>query len=79
MRAVVHAMRVMASPRSQRQEPSREAGANLVDRLQPDTVQRLVNRPEHLGDHVTLQSPSTDAMPSRRQVVSRQYRLSIDM
>jgi transposase len=68
MMAVAHSMLVMAYHMIQRQEPYREAGADVFDRLQPDdTARRLVKRLEHLGDHVTLQSPSTDAMPSRRQ------------
>jgi hypothetical protein len=49
----------------QRQGPVsyREAGANFFDRLQPeDTARRLVKRLESLGYHVTLQSPSTDAI-----------------
>jgi hypothetical protein len=47
-----------------RQEPYREAGADCFDRLQPeDTARRLVKRLEHLGYHVPLQSPSTEAMP----------------
>jgi hypothetical protein len=54
----------MASHRIQRQEPSRDAGADVFDRRQPaDTARRLVKRLEHLGYHVTLQRPSTDAMP----------------
>jgi transposase len=62
--AVAHAMLVMAYHMIQRQEPDRDAGADFFDRLQPeDTARRLVKRLEHLGDHVTLQSPSTDAMP----------------
>jgi transposase len=62
--AVAHSMLVMAYHMIQRQEPYREAGADFFDRLQPeDTARRLVKRLEHLGYHVTLQSPSTDAMP----------------
>lgn len=62
--AVVHSMLVMAYHMIQRQEPCRDAGADFFDRLQPeDTARRLVKRLEHLGYHVTLQSPSTDAMP----------------
>jgi transposase len=62
--AVAHSMLVMAYHMIQRQEPYRDAGADFFDRLQPeDTAQRLVKRLEHLGYHVTLQSPSTDAMP----------------
>jgi transposase len=60
--AVAHSILVMASDRLQRQEPYREAGADFFDRLQPeDTARRLVKRLESLGDHVTRQSPSTDA------------------
>jgi transposase len=55
--AVAHSILVMAYDMSQRQEPYRDAGADFVDRLQPeDTVRRLVKRPETLGYHVTLQS-----------------------
>jgi transposase len=62
--AVAHSMLVMAYYMIQRQEPYREAGADFFDRLQPeDTARRLVKRLEHLGYHVTLQTPSTDAMP----------------
>ena len=64
MMAVAHARLVMASHMIQRQEPERDAGADVVDRRPPaDTARRLVKRLEHLGYHVTLQSPSTDAMP----------------
>jgi transposase len=64
MMAVAHSMLVMASHMIQRQEPYREAGADFCDRLPPeDAARRLVKRLEHLGYHVTLQSPSTDAMP----------------
>ena len=62
--AVAHSILVMAYYMIQRQEPYREAGADFFDRLQPeDTARRLVKRLESLGYHVTLQSPSTDAMP----------------
>jgi transposase len=62
--AVAHSMLVMAYDMIQRQEPYREAGADFFDRLQPeDTARRLVKRLESLGYHVTLQSPSTDAIP----------------
>ena len=62
--AVAHSMLVMAYHMIQRQEPYRDAGADFFDRLQPeDTARRLVKRLEHLGYHVTLQSPSTDTMP----------------
>jgi transposase len=62
--AVAHALRVMAYDMIHRQEPYREAGADFFDRLQPeDTARRLVKRLESLGYHVTLQSPSTDAIP----------------
>ena len=62
--AVAHSMLVMAYDMMQRQEPYRDAGADFFDRLQPeDTARRLVKRLESLGDHVTLQSASTDAMP----------------
>jgi transposase len=64
MLAVAHAMLVTAYYMIQRQEPYREAGADFFDRLQPeDTARRLVNRLEHLGYHVSLQSASTEAMP----------------
>jgi transposase len=57
-------MLVIAYDMIQRQEPYREAGAAFFDRLQPeDTARRLVKRLEHLGYQVTLQSPSTDAIP----------------
>jgi transposase len=62
--AVAHAILVMAYDMIQRQEPSREAGAAFFDRRQPeDTARRLVKRLESLGDHVTLQRPSTTGMP----------------
>jgi transposase len=49
----------------QRQEPSREAGADFFDRLQPeDTARRLIKRLERLGYQVTLQHPSPEAVPS---------------
>jgi transposase len=61
--AVAHSILVMAYDMIQRQEPYREAGGDFFDRLQPDdTARRLVKRLEHLGDHVTLQSPSKDPM-----------------
>jgi transposase len=64
MMAGAHAMRIMAYYMIQRQEPSREAGGDFFDQLQPeDTARRLVKRLEHLGDCVTLQSPSTDSRP----------------
>ena len=72
MRAVAPSMLVMADSRIQRQEPSREAGGDFVDRLPPeDTARRLVKRLEHLGYHVALQHHSTDSTPSQR-VFSRQ-------
>ena len=62
--AVAPSMLVMAYDMIQRQAPYREAGADFFDRLQPeDTARRLVKRLEHLGYHVTLQSPSTDGIP----------------
>jgi transposase len=62
--AVAHSMLVMAYYMIQRREPYREAGGDFFDRLQPeDTARRLVKRLESLGYHVTLQSPSTDALP----------------
>jgi transposase len=62
--AVAHSILVIAYYMIQRQEPYREAGADFFDRLQPeDTARRLVKRLEHLGYHVTLQNPSTDARP----------------
>jgi transposase len=61
--AVAHSILVIAYDMIQRQEPYREAGADFFDRLQPeDTARRLVKRLEHLGYHVTLKSPSTNAM-----------------
>jgi hypothetical protein len=54
----------MAYDMLQRQEPYREAGADFFARLPPeDTARRLVKRLESLGYHVTLQRPSTDAIP----------------
>jgi transposase len=62
--AVAHSILVMAYYMIQRQESYRDAGADFFDRLQPeDTARRLVKRLESLGYHVTLQSPSTNAMP----------------
>jgi transposase len=62
--AVAHSILVMAYDMIQRQEPYCEAGADFFDRLQPeDAARRLVKRLERLGYYVTLQSPSTDAMP----------------
>jgi transposase len=62
--AVAHSMLVMAYYMIQRREPYREAGADFFDRLQPeDTARRLVKRLQSLAYHVTLQSPSTDAIP----------------
>jgi transposase len=62
--AVAHSMLVMAYYMIQRQEPYRDAGADFFDRLQPeDAARRLVKRLESLGYHVTLQSPSTNALP----------------
>jgi hypothetical protein len=62
--AVAHPMLVMAYHMIQRQEPCREAGADFFGRRQPeDTARHLVKRLAPLGYHVTLQSPSTDAMP----------------
>jgi transposase len=73
MMAVAHASLVMADQMLQRQEPERDAGADWFDRRQPeDTARRLVKRLEHLGSHVTLQSSSTAAMSSGRQIFSRQ-------
>jgi hypothetical protein len=64
MLAVAHSMLIMAYDMIQRRQPYREAGADFFDRLQPeDTARRLVKRIESLGSHVTLQSPSTDALP----------------
>ena len=53
------------SPRMiQRQEPYREAGADFFDRQHPeDTARRLIKRLESLGYQVTLQNPSTEAVP----------------
>jgi transposase len=62
--AVAPSMLVMAYSMIQRREPYRDAGANFVDRLQPeDTARRLVKRFESLGSQVTLQSPATDVIP----------------
>jgi transposase len=62
--AVAHSMLVMAYYMIQRREPYRDAGADFFDRLQPeDTARRLVKRLEGLGYHVTIQSPSTEALP----------------
>jgi transposase len=62
--AVAHSMRVMASDMIPRREPYRDAGADFFDRLQPEaTARRRVKRLESLGYHVTLQSPSTEALP----------------
>jgi transposase len=62
--AVAHSRLVMAYDMIQRREPYRDAGADFVDRLQPeDTARRLVKRLESLGYHVTLQNPSTDTLP----------------
>jgi transposase len=62
--AVAHSILVMAYDLIQRREPYREAGVDFFDRLQPeDTARRLVKRIESLGYHVTLQSPSKDALP----------------
>lgn len=72
--AVAHSRLVMASYMIQRREPYRDAGADFFDRLQPeDTARRLVKHLESLGYHVTLQSPSTDTLPSQR-LFSRQLR-----
>jgi transposase len=62
--AVAHSILVRAYDLIQRRAPYREAGADFFDRLQPaDTARRLVKRIESLGYQVTLQSPSTDALP----------------
>jgi transposase len=62
--AVAHSMLMMAYYMIQRQEPYREAGADFFDRLQPeDTARRLIKRLESLGYQVTLQNPSTEAVP----------------
>jgi transposase len=64
MMGVAHAMLVMAYDMIPRQEPYRDAGADLFDRLPPaDTARRRVKRLEPLGDHVTLQNPATDVRP----------------
>jgi transposase len=56
--AVAHSILVMAYYMIQRQEPYRNAGADVFDRLQPeDTARRLIKRLESLGYHVTVQSP----------------------
>jgi transposase len=62
--AVAPSILVMAYDMIQRREPYRDAGADFFDRLQPeDTARRLVKRLQSLGYHVSLQSPSTDALP----------------
>jgi transposase len=62
--AVAPSMLVMAYDMSQRREPYRDAGADFVDRRQPeDTARRLVKRLASLGYHVTRQRASTAAMP----------------
>jgi hypothetical protein len=64
MLAAAHARLVMAYDRIQRREPYRDAGADFFDRLQPeDTARRLVKRLASPGSHVTIQSPSTKALP----------------
>jgi hypothetical protein len=64
MLALAHSMLMMAYSMIQRQEPYREVGADFFDRLQPeDTARRLIQRLESLGYQVTLQNPSTEAMP----------------
>jgi transposase len=74
--ALAHSMLIMAYYMIQRQEPYREVGADFFDRLQPeDTARRLVKRLEHLGYQVTLQNPSSETMPSLRQLFSSQYRV----
>ena len=61
--AVAHSILVMAYYMILRREPYRDAGADFFDRLQPeDTARRLVKRLESLGYHVTLQTPSPDAI-----------------
>jgi hypothetical protein len=56
MLAVAHAIVVLAYDMIQRQEPYREAGADVCDRLPPeDTARRLVQRLETLGYHVMFQ------------------------
>jgi transposase len=55
--AVAHSILVMAYHMIQRREPYREAGADFFDHLQPEhAARRLVQRLEHLGYQVTLQS-----------------------
>jgi transposase len=57
MMAVAHSILAMAYYMIQRQEPYREAGADFFDHLHPEhTARRLVQRLEHLGYEVTLQS-----------------------
>jgi len=61
--AVAHSILVIAYYMILRREPYRDAGADFFDRLQPeDTARRLVKRLESLGYHVTLQTPSPDAI-----------------
>jgi transposase len=62
--ALAHSMLMMAYYMIQRQEPYREVGANLFDRLQPeDTARRLIKRLETLGYQVTLKNPCIEARP----------------
>ena len=74
MRAVAPSLLVIAYDMIHRREPYRDAGADVFDRRQPeDAARRLVKRVERLGDQVTLQRLSTDAMPSGQRLFSRQY------
>jgi hypothetical protein len=64
MLAVAYSLLVMAYYMIQRQEPYREVRADFFALLPAqDTARRLVKRLQHLGYHVTLQSPSTDFTP----------------
>jgi transposase len=64
MLAVAHSILVRAYDMIQRKGPYRDAGAAFFDRLQPEhTARRLVQRLEHLGYDVTLQSASIDSLP----------------
>ena len=57
MMAVAHSILFMAYYMIQHREPYREAGADFFDHPQPEhTARRLVQRLEHLGYEVTLQS-----------------------
>jgi transposase len=57
--AVAHSILVIGYHLVQRDEPYHELGADYFDRRNPETTaRRLVQRLEHLGYQVALQSPS---------------------